>query len=81
MAHFPFRGRDSFLGVVDGQRRDAIEFNTEKKFVIKRWPKEWLRAFWFLLLGWAIVFSRSDNLHSQENVIGYSDVIDTMSKC
>jgi malonate-semialdehyde dehydrogenase (acetylating)/methylmalonate-semialdehyde dehydrogenase len=41
MAYFPFSGwRDSFLGVLHGQGRDAIEFYTDKKVVIERWPKE-----------------------------------------
>lgn len=39
MAYFPFSGwRDSFFGVVHGQGRDAVEFYTEKKVVIERWP-------------------------------------------
>lgn len=46
MAYFPFSGwKDSFLGVLHGQGRDAIEFYTEKKVVIERWPKEWSRKF------------------------------------
>ncbi len=46
MAYFPFSGwRDSFLGVLHGQGRDAIEFYTDKKVVIERWPKEWSRKF------------------------------------
>lgn len=46
MAYFPFSGwRDSFLGVLHGQGRDAVEFYTEKKVVIERWPKEWSRKF------------------------------------
>jgi len=46
MAYFPFSGwRDSFLGVLHGQGRDAIEFYTDKKVVIERWPKEWSRQF------------------------------------
>ena len=46
MAPFPFSGwRDSFLGVLHGQGRDAIEFYTDKKVVIERWPKEWSRKF------------------------------------
>ena len=41
MAYFPFSGwKDSFLGVLHGQGRDAVEFYTEKKVVIERWPKE-----------------------------------------
>jgi malonate-semialdehyde dehydrogenase (acetylating)/methylmalonate-semialdehyde dehydrogenase len=46
MAYFPFSGwKDSFLGVLHGQGRDAVEFYTEKKVVIERWPKEWSRKF------------------------------------
>jgi malonate-semialdehyde dehydrogenase (acetylating)/methylmalonate-semialdehyde dehydrogenase len=46
MAYFPFSGwRDSFLGVLHGQGRDAVEFYTEKKVVVERWPKEWSRKF------------------------------------
>jgi malonate-semialdehyde dehydrogenase (acetylating)/methylmalonate-semialdehyde dehydrogenase len=46
MAYFPFSGwKDSFLGVLHGQGRDGVEFYTEKKVVIERWPKEWSRKF------------------------------------
>ena len=46
MAYFPFSGwKDSFLGVLHGQGRDAIEFYTDKKVVIERWPKDWSRKF------------------------------------
>jgi malonate-semialdehyde dehydrogenase (acetylating)/methylmalonate-semialdehyde dehydrogenase len=46
MAYFPFSGwKDSFLGVLHGQGRDAIEFYTDKKVVVERWPKEWSRRF------------------------------------
>ena len=46
MAYFPFSGwRDSFLGVLHGQGRDGVEFYTEKKVVVERWPKEWSRKF------------------------------------
>ena len=46
MAYFPFSGwKDSFLGVLHGQGRDAVEFFTDKKVVIERWPKEWSRKF------------------------------------
>jgi malonate-semialdehyde dehydrogenase (acetylating) / methylmalonate-semialdehyde dehydrogenase len=46
MAYFPFSGwKDSFMGVLHGQGRDAIEFYTDKKVVIERWPKEWSRKF------------------------------------
>ena len=46
MAYFPFSGwKDSFLGVLHGQGRDAVEFYTDKKVVVERWPKEWSRKF------------------------------------
>jgi malonate-semialdehyde dehydrogenase (acetylating) / methylmalonate-semialdehyde dehydrogenase len=46
MASFPFSGwKDSFLGVLHGQGRDGVEFYTDKKVVIERWPKEWSRKF------------------------------------
>lgn len=46
MAYFPFSGwRGSFLGVLHAQGRDAIEFYTDKKVVIERWPREWSRKF------------------------------------
>jgi malonate-semialdehyde dehydrogenase (acetylating)/methylmalonate-semialdehyde dehydrogenase len=46
MAYFPFSGwKDSFLGVMHSQGRDAVEFYTEKKVVIERWPKQWSRKF------------------------------------
>jgi malonate-semialdehyde dehydrogenase (acetylating)/methylmalonate-semialdehyde dehydrogenase len=46
MAYFPFSGwRDSFMGVLHGQGKDAIEFYTDKKVVVERWPKEWTRKF------------------------------------
>lgn len=46
MAYFPFSGwKDSFLGVLHGQGRDAVEFYTDKKVVVERWPKEWSRRF------------------------------------
>jgi malonate-semialdehyde dehydrogenase (acetylating)/methylmalonate-semialdehyde dehydrogenase len=46
MAYFPFSGwKGSFLGVLHAQGRDAVEFYTDKKVVIERWPKEWSRRF------------------------------------
>jgi malonate-semialdehyde dehydrogenase (acetylating)/methylmalonate-semialdehyde dehydrogenase len=46
MAYFPFSGwKDSFLGVMHGQGKDAIEFYTDKKVVVERWPAEWSRKF------------------------------------
>jgi malonate-semialdehyde dehydrogenase (acetylating)/methylmalonate-semialdehyde dehydrogenase len=46
MAYFPFSGwKASFLGALHAQGRDAIEFYTDKKVVIERWPKQWTRRF------------------------------------
>jgi len=46
MAQFPFSGwKDSFFGYLHGQGRHAIEFFTQTKVVIERWPKEWSRKF------------------------------------
>ncbi len=46
MAFFPFTGwKDSFFGDLHGQGFDAVEFFTQKKVVIERWPKEWSRPF------------------------------------
>ena len=46
MAYFPFSGwKDSFFGTLHGQSRHAIEFFTQTKVVVERWPKEWSRQF------------------------------------
>jgi malonate-semialdehyde dehydrogenase (acetylating)/methylmalonate-semialdehyde dehydrogenase len=46
MAFFPFSGaRDSFFGDLHGQGRDAIEFFTQEKVVVERWPASWTRKF------------------------------------
>ena len=46
MAYFPFSGaRESFFGDLHGQGRHAIEFFTQTKVVVERWPKEWTRKF------------------------------------
>ena len=46
MASFPFSGwKDSFFGDLHGQGMDAVEFFTQKKVVVERWPKEWTRRF------------------------------------
>lgn len=46
MAYFPFSGwKESFFGDLHAQGRDAIDFYTEKKVVVERWPKAWSRAF------------------------------------
>lgn len=46
MAFFPFSGaKESFFGDLHGQGHHAIEFFTQTKIVIERWPKEWSRTF------------------------------------
>jgi malonate-semialdehyde dehydrogenase (acetylating)/methylmalonate-semialdehyde dehydrogenase len=46
MAYFPFSGwKGSFFGVLHAQGRDAVEFYTEKKVIVERWPQEWSRKF------------------------------------
>ena len=46
IAYFPFSGwKESFFGDLHGQSRDAVDFFTQKKVVIERWPKEWTRKF------------------------------------
>ncbi len=46
MAFFPFSGwKGSFFGDMHGQSMDAVEFFTQKKVVVERWPKEWSRKF------------------------------------
>ncbi|HEY5027707.1 MAG TPA: aldehyde dehydrogenase family protein, partial [Candidatus Angelobacter sp.] len=46
MAYFPFSGwKGSFFGVMHAQGRDAVEFYTDKKVIVERWPREWSRKF------------------------------------
>jgi malonate-semialdehyde dehydrogenase (acetylating) / methylmalonate-semialdehyde dehydrogenase len=46
MAFFPFTGwKDSFFGDLHGQSMDAVEFFSQKKVVVERWPKAWTRKF------------------------------------
>jgi malonate-semialdehyde dehydrogenase (acetylating)/methylmalonate-semialdehyde dehydrogenase len=46
MAFFPFSGwADSFFGDLHGQAEHAVEFFTETKVVVERWPKAWSRKF------------------------------------
>lgn len=46
MAFFPFSGwKESFFGDMHGQGMDAVEFFTQKKVIVERWPKEWSRKF------------------------------------
>lgn len=46
MAFFPFSGwKDSFFGDLHGQGQHAVEFFTQTKVVVERWPQEWSRQF------------------------------------
>ncbi len=46
MAYFPFSGwKDSFFGTLHGQGKHAVEFFTQTKVVIERWPRDWSRQF------------------------------------
>lgn len=46
MAFFPFSGwNDSFFGDLHAQGAHAIEFYTQTKIIVERWPKEWSRTF------------------------------------
>jgi malonate-semialdehyde dehydrogenase (acetylating)/methylmalonate-semialdehyde dehydrogenase len=46
MAQFPFSGwKESFFGDLHGQGKHAIEFFTQTKVVIERWPNLWSRKF------------------------------------
>ncbi|NEP20128.1 MAG: aldehyde dehydrogenase family protein, partial [Leptolyngbya sp. SIO4C1] len=46
MAFFPFSGwKESFYGDLHGQSRHAVEFFTQTKVVVERWPKTWSRQF------------------------------------
>ena len=46
VAFFPFSGwKDSFFGDLHGQGQHAVEFFTQTKVVVERWPREWSRTF------------------------------------
>jgi malonate-semialdehyde dehydrogenase (acetylating) / methylmalonate-semialdehyde dehydrogenase len=46
MAFFPFSGwKDSFFGALHGQGKHAVEFFTQTKVVVERWPSHWSRQF------------------------------------
>ncbi len=46
MAYFPFSGwKESFFGTLHGQGKHAVEFFTQTKVVVERWPREWSRRF------------------------------------
>lgn len=46
IAYFPFSGwGESFFGDLHAQARHGIEFYTQTKVVIERWPRQWSRQF------------------------------------
>ena len=46
MAYFPFSGwKDSFFGDLHAQGAHGVEFYTQTKVVVERWPDEWSRTF------------------------------------
>jgi malonate-semialdehyde dehydrogenase (acetylating)/methylmalonate-semialdehyde dehydrogenase len=46
MAFFPFSGwKESFFGDLHGQSHHAVEFFTQTKVVVERWPSDWSRQF------------------------------------
>jgi malonate-semialdehyde dehydrogenase (acetylating)/methylmalonate-semialdehyde dehydrogenase len=46
MAFFPFSGwKESFFGDLHAQGHHAVEFYTQTKVVVERWPRDWARKF------------------------------------
>ncbi|GAB4463384.1 MAG: CoA-acylating methylmalonate-semialdehyde dehydrogenase [Anaerolineae bacterium] len=46
MAYYPFSGwNDSFFGDLHGQGRHGVEFYTQTKVIVERWPETWSRQF------------------------------------
>jgi malonate-semialdehyde dehydrogenase (acetylating) / methylmalonate-semialdehyde dehydrogenase len=46
MAFFPFSGwGESFFGDLHAQAHHGVEFYTQTKVVVERWPKQWSRKF------------------------------------
>jgi malonate-semialdehyde dehydrogenase (acetylating)/methylmalonate-semialdehyde dehydrogenase len=46
MAFFPFSGwKESFFGDLHAQGRHGVEFYTQTKIVVERWPETWSRRF------------------------------------
>ena len=46
MAFFPFSGwKDSFFGSLHAQGRHGVEFYTQTKVIVERWPSHWSRKF------------------------------------
>ncbi len=46
MAYFPFSGwGESFFGDLHAQAEHGVEFYTQTKVVVERWPRDWSRRF------------------------------------
>jgi malonate-semialdehyde dehydrogenase (acetylating)/methylmalonate-semialdehyde dehydrogenase len=46
MAYFPFSGwGESFFGDLHAQAEHGVEFYTQTKVVVERWPRDWSRTF------------------------------------
>ena len=46
MAFYPFSGwKNSFFGTLHAQGRHGVEFYTQTKVIIERWPQAWTRKF------------------------------------
>ena len=46
MAYFPFSGwGESFFGDLHAQSHHGVEFYTQTKVVVERWPRDWSRKF------------------------------------
>ena len=46
MAYYPFSGwNESFFGDLHAQGRHGVEFYTQTKVIVERWPREWSRWF------------------------------------
>ena len=46
MSSFPFSGwGESFFGDLHAQAHHGVEFYTQTKVVVERWPKDWSRKF------------------------------------
>ncbi len=46
MAYFPFSGwGESFFGDLHAQSHHGVEFYTQTKVVVERWPRDWSRRF------------------------------------
>jgi malonate-semialdehyde dehydrogenase (acetylating)/methylmalonate-semialdehyde dehydrogenase len=46
MAYFPFSGwGESFFGDLHAQAEHGVEFYTQTKVVVERWPRDWTRRF------------------------------------